>query len=138
MLYFANTVCELSRGGTRRSMVSAMASKTIERVSVSRDERLSRHARVMLWLSRRALPPPVCPVAVERGIAVPAGDGAVLRADHYRPLAPGPHPTLLVRSPYGRGFPFDYIYGALFARQGYHVVFQSCRGTGGAGGGFEP
>jgi putative CocE/NonD family hydrolase len=92
----------------------------------------------MLRLSRRDLPEPVCSVAVERGIEVPAGDGVTLLTDHYVPLIDGPRPTLLVRSPYGRGFPWDYVYGALFAGQGFHVVIQSCRGTGGSGGEHDP
>jgi putative CocE/NonD family hydrolase len=41
-------------------------------------------------------------------------------------------------SRYGRGFPWDTLVGALFAGQGFHVVIQSCRGTGGSGGDFEP
>jgi hypothetical protein len=92
----------------------------------------------MLRLSRRDLPEPACAVAVERGIEVPAGDGITLLTDHYVPLIDGPRPALLVRSPYGRGFPWDYVYGALFAGQGFHVVIQSCRGTGGSGGEYEP
>lgn len=94
--------------------------------------------RVMRRLSARGLPPPVCEVAVETGIGVPAGDGVTLLTDHYLPLLAGPQPTLLIRSPYGRGFPWNYLYGALFAGQGFHVVIQSCRGTGGSGGAFEP
>jgi len=82
-----------------------MASKTIEQVPVRPEERLPRHARLLLRLSRRELPPPICQLAVERGIGVPAGDGVIMVTDHYRPLAAGPHPTLLVRSPYGARFP---------------------------------
>jgi hypothetical protein len=92
----------------------------------------------MLRMGRRELPARLCDVAVERGIEVPAGDGVPLLTDHYWPLLPGPRPTLLVRTPYGRGFPWDYVYGALFARQGFHVVIQSCRGTAGSGGEHEP
>jgi putative CocE/NonD family hydrolase len=99
---------------------------------------LPRHVRLLLRLSRRELPAPVCGVSVERGIEVPAGDGVMLLTDHYLPLAGGPWPTLLVRCPYGRRFPWDYVYGALLAGQGFHVVLQSCRGTGGSGGEFEP
>ena len=118
--------------------MSAMRQGVKERVPVPRAERLSRHARMLLRLSRRQLPAPICPVVVERGIEVPATGGVRLLADHYRPVIDGPRPTLLVRSPYGRGLSWDYIYGALFARQGFHVVLQSCRGTGGSGGEFEP
>ncbi len=96
------------------------------------------HVRLMVRLARRQLPAPVCGVSVERRIAVPAGDGATLLTDHYRPLAEGPHPALLIRTPYGRGFPWDYLYGALLGEQGFHVVIQSCRGTGGSQGVFEP
>jgi putative CocE/NonD family hydrolase len=106
---------------------------------------LPRHVRVLLRLARRELPEPVCQVAVDRGIEVPAADGVPLLTDHYHPVyqagavgGEGQWPTLLVRTPYGRGFPWDYVYGALFARQGFHVVIQSCRGTGGSGGEFEP
>ena len=63
---------------------------------------------------------------------------STLVTDHYRPVLDEPCPTLLVRCPYRRGFPWDYIYGALFAGQGFHVVLQSCRGTGGSGGELDP
>jgi len=104
----------------------------------TRAGKLSRHVRVMLRLAERDLPDPVCATAVERGLEVQAGDGVTLLTDHYLPLIEGPRPTLLVRSPYGRGFPWDYLYGALLARHGFHVVIQSCRGTGGSGGRYEP
>ncbi|MFJ2272678.1 CocE/NonD family hydrolase [Streptomyces sp. NPDC087866] len=76
-------------------------------------------------------------VGVERGLAVPAADGSTLVTDHYFPRAEGDFPTLLVRSPYGRGVPWSPQYGMLFAEQGFHVVLQSCRGTGGSGGDFH-
>jgi putative CocE/NonD family hydrolase len=100
--------------------------------------RLPRHVRVMLRLNRKGLPPPQCAVTVEQGIEVPAPGGVTLRTDHYIPQLSGPGPTLLVRSPYGRGFPWDHMFGALFGQQGFHVVIQSCRGTGGSGGTYEP
>ena len=49
----------------------------------------------------------------------------------------GDFPTLVVRSPYGRGLPWSPQYGMLFAEQGFHVILQSCRGTGGSGGAFD-
>ncbi|WP_166024479.1 CocE/NonD family hydrolase [Streptomyces chilikensis] len=70
----------------------------------------------------------------ERSLPVAAADGSVLVTDHYFPRSPGDFPTLLVRSPYGRGLPWSPMYGVLFAEQGFHVVLQSCRGTGGSGG----
>ncbi|MFF4160210.1 CocE/NonD family hydrolase [Streptomyces sp. NPDC001678] len=73
----------------------------------------------------------------EPGLVVPAADGSPLLTDHYFPRAEGDFPTLLVRSPYGRGLPWSSLYGVLFAEQGFHVVIQSCRGTGGSGGRFH-
>jgi uncharacterized protein len=100
--------------------------------------RLPLHVRVMLRLNRKGLPPPECAVTVQKGIEVPAPGGVTLRTDHYIPQLNGAAPTLLVRSPYGRGFPWDHLFGALFGEQGFHVVIQSCRGTGGSGGTYEP
>jgi putative CocE/NonD family hydrolase len=75
---------------------------------------------------------------VHRGVRVPMSDGVELLADHYEPTTASPTGTLLVRCPYGRGFPFSTLYAAVYAARGYHVVFQSVRGTFGSGGTFEP
>jgi uncharacterized protein len=99
--------------------------------------KLPLRVRAMARLAR-GTPEPICAAAVESGLEVPAPGGISLLADHYLPLLSGPRPTLLVRTPYGRGFPWDQLFGAQFARQGFHVVIQSCRGTGGSGGEFEP
>ncbi|MEV0368673.1 CocE/NonD family hydrolase [Streptomyces sp. NPDC050636] len=84
----------------------------------------------------RGMPPKLHDIAYEPGLVVPAADGSALLTDHYFPLADGDFPTLLVRSPYGRGLPWAPMYGVLLAEQGFHVVLQSCRGTGGSGGEF--
>ncbi|WP_441247978.1 CocE/NonD family hydrolase [Kitasatospora sp. McL0602] len=86
--------------------------------------------------SLRGVPPKLHDIAYEPGLVVTAADGSALLTDHYFPLADGDFPTLLVRSPYGRGFPWAPMYGVLLAEQGFHVVLQSCRGTGGSGGEF--
>nr|WP_306970764.1 CocE/NonD family hydrolase [Streptomyces afghaniensis] len=85
----------------------------------------------------RGLPDKRHDVAWEPGLVVPAADGSPLVTDHYFPRVAGDFPTLLVRSPYGRGLPWSPMYGMLFAEQGFHVVLQSCRGTGGSGGTFD-
>lgn len=100
--------------------------------------RLPVHVRLVLALSRRRLPDAACDVTVDYGLRVPGGDGVPLIADHYIPDVASPRPTILVRTPYGRGFPWDHMYGAVIAREGFHVVIQSCRGTGGSGGSLEP
>ncbi|MYT30699.1 MULTISPECIES: CocE/NonD family hydrolase [unclassified Streptomyces] len=83
-------------------------------------------------------------VGCETGLSVPGGDGEPLVTDHYFPRAgdasphrPGEFPTVLVRSPYGRGVPWAPLYGIPLAEHGFHVVVQSCRGTGRSGGAFH-
>lgn len=65
-------------------------------------------------------------------------DGVELLADHYRPLTLNPAGTLLVRTPYSRGYPVSVLFGSIYAARGYHVVVQSVRGTFGSGGDFSP
>jgi putative CocE/NonD family hydrolase len=97
-------------------------------------KRIASHA-----LSRvLKLPPPTTEFTVRRGVRVPMRDGVELLADHYVPDTAAPAGTLLARCPYGRGFPFSGLFGAVYAARGYHVVFQSVRGTYGSGGDFEP
>ncbi|MFJ4620863.1 CocE/NonD family hydrolase [Streptomyces sp. NPDC088812] len=91
----------------------------------------------MMRATWRGLPAKLHDVGWEPGLVVPAADGSPLLTDHYFPRAEGDFPTLLVRSPYGRGLPWSPMYGLLFAEQGFHVVLQSCRGTGGSGGAFD-
>ena len=102
---------------------------------------LPRHVRFWMRMSRRDLrdlPPPQCEVRVDAGLVVPAADGVPLITDHYIPQLDSPRPTVLVRTPYGRGFPWDHLFGGLIAEHGFHVAIQSCRGTGGSGGQYEP
>ncbi|MEU6606055.1 CocE/NonD family hydrolase [Streptomyces shenzhenensis] len=91
----------------------------------------------MMRATWRGLPAKRHDVGWEPGLLVPAADGSTLITDHYFPRAEGDFPTLLVRSPYGRSLPWSPMYGVLFAEQGFHVVLQSCRGTGGSGGEFD-
>jgi putative CocE/NonD family hydrolase len=74
---------------------------------------------------------------VERNLPTPARDGAVLVTDHYAPVTDRPSGTVLLRTPYGRGFPHD-LEARVYADRGYHVVLQSCRGTFGSTGDFYP
>ncbi len=84
------------------------------------------------------LPPASTAYRVHRELPVPMRDGVRLLADHYEPVTDQPLGTLLVRGPYGRAFPFSLIYAQIYAARGYHVVFQSVRGTFGSGGDFVP
>jgi putative CocE/NonD family hydrolase len=84
------------------------------------------------------LPPRRNRVLVRRGVPVPTRDGVTLRADHYAPAAPGPHPTVLMRGPYGRGPRYGLLGARPYAERGYHVLLVSSRGTYGSGGEFTP
>jgi len=71
-----------------------------------------------------------------RDVAVAMPDGVELLTDIYQPDAPGPHPTLLMRLPYGRnGFANVAL---IYAQRGFNVVVQACRGTEASGGEFNP
>jgi uncharacterized protein len=101
---------------------------------------LNRAAATMSKVLTRAwsLPPQRNYVAVDRAVRVPMSDGTVLLADHYLPITSSPAATILVRCPYGRGAPFGLLTAQILAERGYHVLLQSCRGTFGSGGEFEP
>jgi putative CocE/NonD family hydrolase len=76
-------------------------------------------------------------ITIDRAVHVPMTDGTILLADHYSPVTPGPRPTVLMRTPYGRGWQMAMM-ARPFAERGYHVLLQSCRGTFGSGGAFTP
>jgi uncharacterized protein len=103
-------------------------------------EALGGGAAAASWLLSRAwsLPPQRNQVAVDRDLKVPMADGTVLLADHYIPVPVASAPTVLVRCPYGRALPWSLGSVQIIAERGYHVLLQSCRGTFGSGGEFEP
>jgi putative CocE/NonD family hydrolase len=100
-------------------------------------QRLPLLLRILMRRARKG-PSARYDVRWERALPVPAADGSPLLTDHYAPLTDEPCPTVLLRAPYVRaGFPFNYLYGALLAEQGFHVILQNSRGTGGSGGQFH-
>jgi putative CocE/NonD family hydrolase len=92
------------------------------------------------------LPPPRHAVSVERDIPVAMPDGIQLLTDHYCPKAAGSFPTILIRTPYGRGreaglgngYPLAELPAQRFAERGYHVVVQGARGCYDSEGVFSP
>jgi putative CocE/NonD family hydrolase len=85
------------------------------------------------------LPPAVSvDVGVDHDLPMVAEPGVVLLADRWYPIGveAATLPVVLVRSPYGRR-QFAAV-GRLFAERGYQVVIQSCRGSFGSGGEWEP
>ena len=68
-------------------------------------------------------------------------DGVALLADRWSPEGLGQdrrhdRPTILIRTPYGRRS--QELIARLLAERGFHVVVQSCRGTFGSEGTWEP
>lgn len=95
-------------------------------------------ARLKLWprrlLARQAgFSPPQSSVVVYKDLAIPMADGVMLYANQYRPATAGDYPTVLIRSPWGRGWknaPFSLLYGYVaqrFAERGYIVILQDVR-----------
>lgn len=83
-------------------------------------------------------------VDILRGIQIPMPDRVFLAADLYSPRAHRLFPTILMRTPYGRGLsvgPSGMMMGFAaqrFAERGYNVLVQDVRGRFGSGGEFVP
>lgn len=80
-------------------------------------------------------------VVREDDLAMTTRDGVVLRADVYRPTAPGPYPVLVRRTPYGKrlnDLAADFNEAHYFASHGYVVVVQDTRGRFTSEGAWYP
>ncbi len=84
-------------------------------------------------------------VVVQRAVPVRMPDGVDLLTDHFYPHVPGSFPTILIRTPYGRGQEAGFTAkmmtdfpGQRFAERGYHVLIQGVRGCFDSGGEFTP
>ncbi len=69
-------------------------------------------------------------VVVERDVPSHMRDGTLLYCDIYRPNGEGPWPVLLMRHPYDKtqAENLSYAHPSWYARYGYMVVVQDCRG----------
>lgn len=74
----------------------------------------------------------------EDNVPVPMRDGTVLRADVYRPAAPGAYPVLLCRTPYSKKLDGSVEMGEGHAANGYITVVQDVRGRYESDGEFRP
>jgi uncharacterized protein len=81
---------------------------------------------------------PVYKVLVEKDQAMRTRDGVTLRADVYRPDAPGRFPVLLVRTPYDKRAEMALTEKDFFPPRGYVVVVQDTRGRHSSQGEFYP
>ena len=77
-------------------------------------------------------------VEVEADVSAAMRDGTVLRADVYRPDAPGRYPVLLQRTPYSKDGENCVEQGHKLAERGYVVVQQDVRGRYRSDGEFQP
>jgi putative CocE/NonD family hydrolase len=84
------------------------------------------------------LPPAANRYRVARGVRIAMRDGTELIADRFIPDTAQDAPTVLIRSPYGRGYPFPQFYAGPLAARGFHVLLQSVRGTYDSAGVFTP
>ncbi len=53
---------------------------------------------------------------IDWDVAVPMSDGAVLRADVFRPDDGGPHPVIMTLGPYGKGLAFQEGFAGMWQR----------------------
>jgi putative CocE/NonD family hydrolase len=72
----------------------------------------------------------------EASVRVAMRDGVKLGTDVYRPDKGGKHPAILVRTPYKKEL--NRLTGMYYARRGYVVAVQDCRGRFSSGGTWEP
>lgn len=77
---------------------------------------------------------------IERNLAVPMRDGAVLRADAYLPQEHVPAPAIVCRTPYDRGFSLSVpaaVDPERATTAGFALVVQDVRGRHGSEGEFR-
>jgi putative CocE/NonD family hydrolase len=72
----------------------------------------------------------------ERNAGVPMRDGAKLLTDIYRPQTADKCPVILIRTPYQKDM--MEMQAGYYARRGYVVAVQNCRGRFGSPGEWEP
>jgi hypothetical protein len=70
-------------------------------------------------------------------VMIPMSDGVDLATNIALPPGDGPHPVILVRTPYGKDGEGD-VEAREIASRGYVYVVQDCRGTGNSEGEWEP
>ena len=77
------------------------------------------------------------PFTFQKNVMVPMRDGTQLAANVFLPKDGGPHPVILIRTPYGK---MDENFGEAkrYCAAGYVMVAQDCRGRGSSQGVWEP
>ncbi|MHC4440090.1 MAG: CocE/NonD family hydrolase, partial [Planctomycetota bacterium] len=104
---------------------------------------MSKSARLILFFSILLSPWTILAakeasgVEVRTEVKIPMRDGIELAANIFLPVAEGKYPVILIRSPYGKGNE-KHGDGLFYAKRGYVVVSQDCRGKGTSQGVWEP
>ena len=75
-------------------------------------------------------------VVIEHDVPVKMRDGTILRADIFRPTAPGKFPILLTRTPYDKRHDLDFSLKGV--ARGYVVINQDVRGRYSSDGDWYP
>lgn len=77
---------------------------------------------------------------IRKNILVAMRDGVTLATDVYLSEREGPHPALLLRTPYDKDDATEvtYAHATWYAQRGFAVVVQDVRGRWASGGEFEP
>jgi putative CocE/NonD family hydrolase len=75
-------------------------------------------------------------VKIDRNVGVPMRDGVALLTDLYKPQGDGRFPVILIRTPYKKDM--SQPQASYYARRGYVVAVQNCRGRFGSPGTWEP
>jgi putative CocE/NonD family hydrolase len=73
----------------------------------------------------------------QKNVMIQMRDGVKLAANIFIPKAEGTYPTILVRTPYGKGDE-NSGHGKTYGSNGYAVVMQDCRGRGDSEGIWDP
>ena len=79
---------------------------------------------------------PTFEVVERRGVEIPMRDGLKLSTDIYLPKTGAKVPVILTRTPYKKEM--SELEGKFYARRGYAMAIQDCRGRFGSPGEWEP
>jgi len=92
---------------------------------------------ILLWPQAVISAEKTYEVEVRSNVKIAMRDGVELAAHIFLPKAEGEFPTILMRSPYGKGDEKNRD-GHFYAQRGYVYVSQDCRGKGSSAGEWEP
>ena len=99
--------------------------------------RLARSALLAALFTLLGIPPATAQIQQRLDLRVPMRDGVELSANLWLPDGSGPHPTVLVRTPYIKANERYPQLGKQYADRGYAFIVQDARGRGDSDGSFD-